>query len=197
MFPRFLLMLWLAVSLGCSPSTPDTGPQEVLESPAGEAALRHVLTLCPHRSAAKQLTIVTGPAMTSASTAFENRFSDTGFTITPARQLVAGAVNGQVRVFDGNTNQLPIILQISSLTPDALSPPDLQAVAAWSYKEDAKRYQLAVRPRPDGSFEVKEIAEIPIPLRNQDGMPAPATPAVPAPSAGVPQGTPSPTTPPE
>lgn len=172
MFRRLALLLAACLLPACSGDNPNTPSHQALESPAAEAVLRHLLTLCPHRSEAKQLTVVLGPLQDSASTAFENKFSDTGLIVTPSRKLVAGAVNGAVRIFDSSTNQPPIILQISSLVPEPTNPANFEAVAAWSWKDKAQRFSFRVLPQPSGSFEIKPIAEIPIAPRNQDGMPA-------------------------
>jgi len=171
MLSRFLLLLSALVLAACSSGETPGASHRDLESPAGEAVLRHVLALCPHVAEAKQLTIVLGPLQDSASTGFENKFADTQLTVTPARRLVAGAVNGEVRVFDGSTNQAPILLQITSLTPEPANPANFEAVAAWAWKDKAQRYKLRVLPKPDKGFEIRQIEEIPIATRNQDGMP--------------------------
>jgi hypothetical protein len=169
LFP-ILTACFLAACSGDSSITPD---HKALESPTGEAVLRHLLSLCPHRTEAKQLTIVLGPLQDSASTEFETKFADTGLIVTPARKLVAGAVNGAVRIFDGTTNQAPIILQLSSLTPEASNPANYEAIAAWAWKDKAQRLKLRVLTKPDAAPEIRQIEEIPIPVRNQDGMPTP------------------------
>ena len=169
-FPALTAALLTACSSGDKVPTVD---HRTLESPLGEAVLRHMLSLCPHRAEAKQLTIVLGPLQDSASTEFENKFSDTGLTVTPSRKLVAGAVNGEVRVFDGTTNQAPVILQITSLTPEASNPANFEAVAAWAWKDKAQRLKLRVLTKPDAAPEIRQIEEMPIPVRNQDGMPKP------------------------
>ena len=175
MLRRFFLLLLTACFLAaCSGDSPVTPDHKELESPTGEAVLRHMLSLCPHRPEGKLVTIVLGPLQDSASTEFENKFADTGLTVTPSRNLVAGAVNGEVRIFDGRTNQVPIILQLSSLTPEASNPASYEAIAAWTWKDKAQRLKLRVLTKPDAVPEIRQIEEIPIPVRNQDGMPAPA-----------------------
>jgi hypothetical protein len=169
LFP-ILTACFLAACSGDSSITPD---HKALESPTGEAVLRHLLSLCPHRTEAKQLTIVLGPLQDSASPEFETKFADTGLIVTPSRKLVAGAVNGEVRIFDGSTNQAPIILQLSSLTPEASNPANYEAIAAWAWKDKAQRLKLRVLTKPDAAPEIRQIEEIPIPVRNQDGMPTP------------------------
>ena len=174
MLRRSLIVLAAACLTACSSG--DKAPtidHRTLETPLGEAVLRHMLNLCPHRTEAKQLTIVLGTLQDSASTEFENKFSDTGFTVTAARKLVAGAVNGEVRVFDGTTNQAPIILQLTSLTPDESNPANFEAIAAWAWKDKAQRLKLRVLTKPDTAPDIRQIEEIPIPVRNQDGMPKP------------------------
>ena len=172
MLRRLALLLAALLLAACSGDTPSGPKHQELESPAGEAVLRHLLSLCPQRSEAKQLTLVLGPLQDAASSDFENKFADTGLVVTPSRKLVAGAVNGQVRIFDSTTNQAPIILQISSLVPDPTNPANAEAIAAWSYKDQAQRFRLLVLPQPNGTFTIKTLEEIPIPARNQDGMPA-------------------------
>ncbi|MDB6068876.1 MAG: hypothetical protein JWL81_47 [Verrucomicrobiales bacterium] len=171
---RLLLLLTTLLLAACSGDSAPTEDHRTLESPAGEAVLRHMLTLCPHREEAKQLTLVLGPLQDAATTEFETRFTDTGLTITPSRKLVAGAVNGEIRIFDGVTNQAPIILQLTSLTPEPTNPANSEAVAAWAFKDKAKRLRLRVIPQPaTNTFDIQQIEEIPIPPRNQDGMPKP------------------------
>ena len=174
MLRRSFLILTAAFLTACSDG--DKAPavdHRTLETPIGEAVLRHMLNLCPHRTEAKQLTMVLGPLQDSASTEFENKFADTGLTVTPSRKLVAGAVNGEVRVFDGSTNQAPIILQITSLTPEESNPANFEAIAAWAWKDKAQRLKLRVLTKPNTAPDIRRIEEIPIRVRNQDGMPAP------------------------
>ena len=178
MFRRTLLLLAAAFLTACSAGSPETPDHKDLETPTAEAVLRHMLELCPQRKDAKQLTIVVGPLQDEASTEFENKFADTGLLITPSRQLVAGAVNGEVRIFDGNTNEAPIILQITSLTPEPANPANFEAIAAWAWKDKAQRLRLRVLPLPDNKWDIRQIEEIPIPVRNQDGMPTPPAGAV-------------------
>lgn len=174
MLHRLLILLSTIVLTACSSGDQaPTADHRAFETPTGEAVLRHVLANCPHRTEAKQLTIVLGPRQDEASTEFENKFADTGLTITPSRRLVAGAVNGEVRIFDSSTNQAPIILQLSSLTPEASNPDNFEAIAAWAYKDKAQRLKLRVLTKPDSVPEIRQIEEIPITPRNQDGMPAP------------------------
>lgn len=172
------LFLTTLFAAACSQGGAPAPNHAALQTPAGEAVLRHMLSICPHRGEAKQLTVVLGPLQDEAPTAFENKFADTGLTVTPSRKLVAGAVAGQVRVFDSTTNQAPIILQITSLTPEEANPANFEAVAAWAFKDRAKRLKLRVLTKPDQTFEIRQIEEIPIPVRNQDGMPG--TPPPPA-----------------
>ena len=171
---RIFSLLTAGFLISCSRNPAPTPDHRALETPAGEAVLRHVLSLCPHRSEAKLLTIVIGPRLDSATSAFEKKFTDTGLTVTPSAKLVAGAVNGEVRIFEGNTNQTPVILQISTLTPEPANPANYEATAAWSYKDKIQRWKLRVVSKPDQTFDITPIEEIPIAPRNQDGMPAPA-----------------------
>lgn len=173
MLRRTFLLLAAALLTACSDGSPQTPDHKELETSTGEAVLRHMLELCPQRKEAKQLTIVLGPLQDSASTDFENKFADSGLVITPSRKLVAGAVNGEVRIFDGSTNQAPIILQLTSLTPESANPANFEAIAAWAYKDQAQRLRLRVLPAPDNKWEIRRIEEIPLPVRNQDGMPTP------------------------
>lgn len=181
MFRRSTLLLLLLLITGflsaCARNEPAGPDHQELETPVGEAVLRHMLALFPYRDEAKQLTIVLGPKQDAASPEFENRFSDVGLKITPSKQLVAGAVNGEVRVFDGTTNQPPLILQITSLTPSGDKAGEFEAIAAWAFKKEARRVKLRVLSPEGQPLEIRLIGDIPIPLRNQDGMPpAEATP---------------------
>lgn len=170
MMLRLLFLLPILFFSACSkPEVADKDHTE-LESPAGEAVLRHVLSVCPHLKEAKQLTIVLGEKMDPASKDFEGKFSDTGLLVTPSKKLEAGMANGQVRIYDSVTQEPPIIIQLSSLIEEPASVPTLKATAAWSWKDKAKRFIYTVKTRPDGAFDIKQEEEVPIAPRNQDGM---------------------------
>ena len=84
MLRRLFLVLTACFLAACSGDSSVTPDHKALESPTGEAVLRHVLGLCPHRTEAKQLTIVLGPLQDSASPEFETKFADTGLIVTPS-----------------------------------------------------------------------------------------------------------------
>ncbi|MES2708148.1 MAG: hypothetical protein V4726_16260 [Verrucomicrobiota bacterium] len=167
---RLLLLLPVLLFSACGKTEQAVPRHTELETPAGEAVLRQVLSLCPHRAAAKQLTIVLGEKMDAATKPFEQKFNDTGLLVTPARKLEAGMANGQVRIYDSVTQEPPVILQLSSLTADPGDAAGFEAIAAWSWKTEAKRHRYTVRPKSDGTFDVKQGEEIPIATRNQDGI---------------------------
>jgi len=167
---RLLFLLPLLLLSACGKTEKSDPEHTELETPAGEAVLRQVLSLCPHRSEAKQLTIVLGEKMDSATKPFEQKFSDTGLLVTPSKKLEAGMADGKVRIYDSVTQEPPIILQLSSLTADSANGSTFNAVAAWSWKTEAKRFNYTVQAKPDGTFDVKQGAEIPIAPRNQDGI---------------------------
>lgn len=167
---RLLFLLPLLLLSSCGKTEKSDPEHTELETPAGEAVLRQVLSTCPHRSEAKQLTIVLGEKMDAATKPFEHKFSDTGLLVTPSKKLEAGMADGKVRIYDSVTQEPPIILQLSSLTADSPNGSSFDAIAAWSWKTEAKRHHYSVRAKPDGSFEVQQGAEIPIAPRNQDGI---------------------------
>lgn len=173
-FRRHFLVLPLLLLLSACGKTETAAPDHAeLESPVGEAVLRQVLADCPHKTEAKQLTIVISESMDAADKAFEAKFSDTGLLVTPAKKLEAGMASGKVRIYDSVTQEPPIILQLSTLTASPSKVGAFEAVAAWSWKDEAKRYNYTVQPKEDGTFEVKQGAEIPIAARNQNDIQKP------------------------
>lgn len=173
-FRRSLILLPLLLLLASCSKTEKAAPEHAeLESPAGEAVLRQVLSECPHKTEAKQLTIVISEAMDAADKAFEAKFSDTGLLVTPAKKLEAGMASGKVRIYDSVTQEPPIILQLSTLAADPAEAGVFHAIAAWSWKDEAKRFNYTARPKGDGTFEVKQGQEIPIAARNQNDIQKP------------------------
>lgn len=170
MMLRFLFLLPVLLFSACSKPEKADADHAELETPAGEAVLRHVLSVCPHRGEARQLTIVLGERMEPASQAFEGKFSDTGLLVTPSKKLEAGMANGQVRIYDSVTQEPPIIIQLSSLVEEPAAVPTFKAKAAWSWKDKAKRFIYTVKAKADGAFDIKQEEEVPIAPRNQDGM---------------------------
>lgn len=170
---RLLFLLPVLLLSACGKTEQAAPDHAELESPAGEAVLRQVLTDCPHRTEAKQVTIVISEAMDPADKAFEAKFSDTGLLVTPAKKLEAGMAAGKVRIYDSVTQEPPIILQLSTLTANPARAGAFDAVAAWSWKDEAKRYNYTVLPKSDGTFEVKQGLEIPIAARNQNDIQKP------------------------
>ncbi len=167
--PTYFLLFPLAlISASCRRQEVPKADLPALQSSAGEAVLRRVYADCPGRAEAKLLTVVLGEMQETASEEFTNRFSDTGLTLVSPRRLEAGMAEGKVRIFDRETNLPPLILQLSSLTPEKDTPANLQAVAAWTFKGNASRWSYRVLPKPEGGWEVRPIAEIPIKVRNTD-----------------------------
>jgi 16S rRNA (cytosine967-C5)-methyltransferase len=80
----------------------------------------------------------------------------------PVRELQAGNCYAQ----DPSTGIAPLILQISSLT--AAVEGRREAVAAWSWQEEAERHRYEVVEQADGGFAVKTLEAIPIAPRNAD-----------------------------
>lgn len=170
--PTFLPLLILLpiglISGACRRQEVPKADLPALQSSAGEAVLRRVLADCPGRPDAKLLTVVVGEMQETPSEEFTHRFADAGIPLVSPRRLEAGMAEGKVRIFDRETNLPPLILQLSSLTPEKETPANLRAVAAWTYKGDASRWSYRVLPKPEGGWEVRPIAEIPIQNRNTD-----------------------------
>lgn len=166
---RILLFLPLLLLSACGYKQPAPSHTE-LESSAGEAVLRYVLDHCPRKTEAKQIVIVLGESMDAATPAFEKKFADTGLVVTPFHRMEAGMANGKTRTYDGVTQEPAIVLQLSSLAAVDGNSADFQAVAAWAWKDEAKRFHYKVRTLPDGTFEIQQEGEIPVPPRNQDGI---------------------------
>jgi hypothetical protein len=161
-----LLFLGLAA---CAPRKRSAGGGlGAVESPAGAAVLRRVLEDCPRKKDARGLTITVGEKMEQASPEFEKLFDSPELPVFHYRRLVAGAAGGKVRIFDEATGISPLILQISSVT--ALPDGRREAVAAWSWQEEAERRRYEVVELPGGGYEVKPLEAIPVPPRNADQL---------------------------
>jgi hypothetical protein len=151
----------------CSPRPKQAATdREVLQSPAAAAVLKHVLGECPRRKEVRGLTITIGEKMEQAESEFEKQFNAPDLPVFHYRRLVVGAAAGKVRIFDESTGIAPLILQISSLT----APVDgrREAVAAWSWQEEAERHRYEVVEQADGGFAVKTLEAIPVAPRNAD-----------------------------
>jgi hypothetical protein len=168
MFARLIPALLLTIALaGCRPGKRAGADLEALQSPAAEAALRHIIEHCPKRNQAKLAVIGLGDYLKPPTPEFVERFKDlAGLTFIDHRRVVAGMVDGQSRRFDEYSQQPVLELQISSLT----EPRDgvQQAVAAWAFIDDAQRKRLEVKAKPGGGYDVRELETIPVPHRNDD-----------------------------
>jgi hypothetical protein len=166
---RFFMTLLLLGLASCGPQKRGgASERSELESPAGAAVLRRVLEDSPRRKDARGLTITVGEKMEQASAEFEKPFDSPELPLFHYRRLVAGAAGGKVRIFDEATGVSPLILQISSLTPAVNGR--REAVAAWSWQEEAERRRYEVAEVPGGGYEVRSLEVIPIPPRNTDQL---------------------------
>ena len=164
---RIFLLLPLLALAACNPNRRAPIDPATLQTPAAEAVLRHVVTHCPKKAEAKLAVIGIGESLAKPLPEFVERFKDVaGLTFIDHSRVVAGMVGGVSRRFDEQTNEPVLELQIGSLTEakDGVQ----QAVAAWAWKDDAERYRLEVKAKPEGGYEIRELEKIPVAKRNDD-----------------------------
>lgn len=154
------------LSSGCRQQKKAGLDRALYQSAAAEALLRYVIAESPARTQAKIAVIRFGTEDMQADPAFEERMSTPGLPIIPHDRLRAGQAHGQIRIFDSQSGEPPLELQISSLT----EPKDGRqtAEAAWAYidKSERKRYEIAAKS--GGTFDIKVLEVMPIPHRNED-----------------------------
>lgn len=164
---RIVLLLPLLALAACNPNRRAPIDPATLQTPAAEAVLRHVVAHCPKKAEAKLAVIGIGESLAKPLPEFVERFKDVaGLTFINHSRVVAGMVGGVSRRFDEQTNEPVLELQIGSLTEakDGVQ----QAIAAWAWKDDAERYRLEVKAKPEGGYEIRELEKIPVAKRNDD-----------------------------
>lgn len=164
---RLLIILSAFLLAACNPNRRVPIDPATLQTPAAEAVLRHVVAHCPKQAEAKLAVIGIGETLAKPAPEFVERFKDiAGLTFIDHSRVVAGMVAGVSRRFDEQTNEPVLELQIGSLTEakDGVQ----QAVAAWAWKDDAERYRLELRAKPEGGYQIRELEKIPVAKRNDD-----------------------------
>lgn len=157
--PRFLLILCL-IFAGCSGKEPTLS---LLQSPAGEAVVRRVFADCPHKDEAKISVILLGEHLGPASKEFETRLGDLPAKPRPHRLMNYGSATGLMRIYDTETGQHPLQLQIQTLEPVAGKTAEFTAVAGWAWKENAGKARYSVKKGADGNFTAEKLEDIALP----------------------------------
>jgi hypothetical protein len=170
--PRFLFLrvvvLGLAVvaASSCRRAKVETFDRALFQSPASEAVLKYVLENCPVREKARIAVVRIGPADDQPDLPFTERFVRPGLAIIPHERLRAGRAYDEIRIFDSQSGDPPLELQISELSAETNGV--RTAVAAWSFIDQSERRRYLVKLQADGTHTVEPGDAIPIPHRNED-----------------------------
>ncbi|WP_395732201.1 hypothetical protein [Prosthecobacter sp.] len=153
---RRLLLLSLCLGLAaCDSSDTAPLPLNLYECDAGEAAVRHLITLLPdlNPGVAKSYSIVLGEinrdGMTPATDDFTKRFADLKLKFVNAQNLKD--IEPDHTIADPDTRLAAFILQLRKLQPTSANTWD--AEAGWSYKKEYARYKLQLEVK-DGKTRV-------------------------------------------
>ena len=153
---RRLLLLSLCFGLAaCDSSDTAPLPLNLYECDAGEAAVRHLITLLPdiNPGVPKSYSIVLGEinrdGMTPASEAFTKRFADLKLKFVDAQFLKD--IEPDHTIADPDTRLAAFILQLRKLQPTSATTWD--AEAGWSYKKEYARFKLQLEVK-DGKTRV-------------------------------------------
>jgi hypothetical protein len=150
------LLLSLCLGLAACDSS-DTAPLPLnfYECDAGEAAVRHLITLLPdlNPGVAKSYSIVLGEinrdGMTPATDDFTKRFADLKLKFVNAQNLKD--IEPDHTIADPDTRLAAFILQLRKLQPTSATTWD--AEAGWSYKKEYARFKLQLEVK-DGKTRV-------------------------------------------
>lgn len=150
------LLLSLCLGLAaCDSSDTAPLPLNLYECDAGEAAVRHLITLLPdlNPGVAKSYSVVLGEinrdGMTPATDAFTQRLADLKLKFVNAQNLKD--IEPDHTIADPDTRLAAFILQLRKLQPTSASTWD--AEAGWSYKKEYARYKLQLEVK-DGKTRV-------------------------------------------
>lgn len=150
------LLLSLCLGLAaCDSSDTAPLPLNLYECDAGEAAVRHLITLLPdlNPGVAKSYSVVLGEinrdGMTPATDAFTQRLADLKLKFANAQNLKD--IEPDHTIADPDTRLAAFILQLRKLQPTSATTWD--AEAGWSYKKEYARYKLQLEVK-DGKTRV-------------------------------------------
>jgi len=159
---RRLLLLSLCLGLAaCDSSDTAPLPLNLYECDAGEAALRHLITILPdlNPGVPKSYSIVLGEinrdGMTPASDAFTKRFADLKLKFVDAQFLKD--IEPDHTIADPDTRLAAFILQLRKLQPTSATTWD--AEAGWSYKKEFARMKLRLEVK-DGKARVLNAEKV-------------------------------------
>lgn len=159
---RRLLLLSLCLGLAaCDSSDTAPLPLNLYECDAGEAAVRHLITLLPdiNPGVAKSYSIVLGEinrdGMTPATDDFTKRFADLKLKFVNAQNLKD--IEPDHTIADPDTRLAAFILQLRRLQPTSATTWD--AEVGWSYKKEYARYKLRLEVK-DGKTSVLKAEKI-------------------------------------
>lgn len=150
------LLLSLCLGLAaCDSSDTAPLPLNLYECDAGEAAVRHLITLLPdlNPGVAKSYSIVLGEinrdGMVPATDDFTKRFADLKLKFVNAQNLKD--IEPDHTIADPDTRLAAFILQLRKLQPTSATTWD--AEAGWSYKKEYARFKLQLEVK-DGKTRV-------------------------------------------
>jgi hypothetical protein len=159
---RRLLLLSLCLGLAaCDSSDTAPLPLNLYECDAGEAAVRHLITLLPdlNPGVPKSYSIVLGEinrdGMTPASEAFTKRFADLKLKFIDAQFLKD--IEPDHTIVESDTRLAAFVLQLRSLQPTSATTWD--AEVGWSYKKEFARIRLRLEVR-DGKTSVVKAEKV-------------------------------------
>ena len=152
------LLLSLCLGLAaCDSSDTAPLPLNLYECDAGEATLRHLITLLPdiNPGVAKSYSIVLGEinrdGMTPATDDFTKRFADLKLKFVNAQNLKD--IEPDHTIADPDTRLAAFVLQLRKLQPTSATTWD--AEAGWSYKKEYARYKLQLEVKNGKTTVVK------------------------------------------
>jgi hypothetical protein len=161
---RFLILISVSLLLDACHSSNEGGmPLTMLESDAGEAAIRHVITTLPNLNpgVAKNYSIVLGEIsrdgmMTPASDSFVKRFANLNLEFVNAMHLKAH--EPEQIIVDNKKFLATFVLQLRTLRQ--LSMTTWEAETGWSYKKDFGREKILLEHK-EGRINVIKNEKIP------------------------------------
>lgn len=156
------LLLSLCLGLAaCDSSDTAPLPLNLYECDAGEAAVRHLITILPdlNPGVAKSYSVVFGEinrdGMTPATDAFTKRFADLKLKFVNAQNLKT--IDPDHTIADPDTRLAAFILQLRNLKPTSATT--WEAEAGWSYKKEFARIKLRLEVK-DGKTSVVNMEKL-------------------------------------